>query len=87
MENVLNARQCMSGDIVGEAHEKLDRVFYQVKAYSEPNTKVMAGMLHLGRLPAGAELLLHIDDDDKLCTHWQFARALRQRYLPNMIFT
>ena len=63
------------------------RVFYQAKTYSEKDTRFLAGMIHLERLPVGTELLLHIDDDDILWTHWQFARALRQRYLPNMVFT
>ena len=30
---------------------------------------------------------MHIDDDERLWPQWQFARALRQRYLPNTVFT
>ena len=62
-------------------------MFYPAKTYSEQDTRVLAGMMHLERLPTGTEPLLHIDEDERLWTRWQFARALRQRYLPNMVFT
>ena len=73
-------------DISADPLTAFGRVFYQAKTYSEKDTRFLAGMIHLERLPVGTELLLHIDDDETLWPDWQFAPALRQRYLPNMVF-
>ena len=53
-------------DITADTLTALDRVFYQAKAYSDKDLRVLAGMIHLERLPVGAELLLHVDDDERL---------------------
>ena len=74
-------------DITADTFTAFVRVFYQAKAYPEKDLKVLAGMIHLGRLPIGTELQLHVDDDERLWPHWRFARALRQRCLPNKVFT
>ena len=56
-------------DITADSFTAFDRVCYQAKTYSE-KTRVLAGMIHLERLPVGAELLLHIDDDERLWTQY-----------------
>jgi len=62
-------------DITADTFTAFVRVVYQAEAYTEKDLRVLAGMIHLARLPAGTELLLHGDDDERLLPYWRFAHV------------